>query len=77
VDGRLTEVAAAPGFTNHRIGERDIAGGIRDCGAGPEMVVADGDWRNVMAVRFDGRLGARPVRAHSGRESFAAAMACR
>jgi hypothetical protein len=76
-DGRLTEVAAAPGFTNHRIGERDIAGGIRDCGAGPEMVVADGDWRNVMAVRFDGRLGARPVRAHSGRESFAAAMACR
>jgi hypothetical protein len=74
--GKLTEVAAAQGFTNHRIGERDIAGGIRDCGAGPEMIVADAEWRQVVAVRFDGRLGARPLGPHSGRESLAAAMAC-
>jgi hypothetical protein len=73
---RLTEVAAAPGYTNHRIGERDIAGGIRDCGAGPEMIVADAEWRQVVAVRFDGRLNVRPLGPHSGRESFAAAMAC-
>jgi hypothetical protein len=76
-DGRLAEVAAAPGFTNHRIGERDIAGGIRDCGEGPEMIVADADWRNVVGVRFDGGLSARALGVHAGRESFAAAMACR
>lgn len=75
-DGRLTEVVAVPGFTNHRIGERDIAGGIRDCGNGREMIVADAEWRQVVAVRFDGSLEARPLGPQSGRGSFAAAMAC-
>ncbi|MGI9393893.1 MAG: FG-GAP repeat domain-containing protein, partial [Boseongicola sp.] len=77
-NGRLTEVAAASGVTNHRIGERDIAGGIRDCGDGPEMIVTDGGWQNVLAVRFDGTgLGQRVLRKHKGRSSFADAMACR
>ncbi|MGI9394379.1 MAG: FG-GAP repeat domain-containing protein [Boseongicola sp.] len=74
----LTEVAAAVGVTNHRIGERDIAGGIRDCGDGPEMIVADAEWQNVLAVRFDGTgFGQRVLGTHKGRSSFANAMACR
>ncbi len=77
-DGTLTEIAALPGVTNHRIGERDIAGGIRDCGAGPEIIVADAAWRRVLAVRLaDGALTDRPLFDHDGRESFARAMACR
>ena len=77
-DGRLTQVAAASGLTNHRIGEADIAGGIRDCGDGPEMIVADARWRDVLAVTFkNGTIGARRIGAHEGRDSFAAALACR
>lgn len=76
-DGRLEEVAALAGLTNHRIGERDIAGGIRDCGAGPEVVTADAGWSQVMATRLEGdRLAARAIGPHRGRGSFAAALAC-
>lgn len=74
----LEEVAALPGVTNHRIGERDIAGGLRDCGTGPEIIVADAAWRTVLAVRFDGVAFSQHVLGpHRGRSSFADAMACR
>lgn len=76
-DGTLSEIASAEGYTNHRIGEHDIAGGIRDCGAGPEMIVADANWRNIVAIRLDDGLSAMTIGAHLGRRSFAAAMACR
>ncbi len=77
-DRALTEVALLPGVTNHRIGEIDIAGGIRDCGAGPEVIVADAAWSRVLAVTLSqGTLTARPLGPHRGRDSFAEAMACR
>ena len=76
-DGALTQIAALTGLTNHRIGERDIAGGLRDCGNGPEMVVASADWRQLVAVTFDGAaLVAREIGMHKDRASFAAALAC-
>lgn len=75
--GRLVPLASHPGVTNHRIGERDIAGGIRDCGAGPEMILADAAWRQLLALRFDGTgVTRRVIGPHEGRASFAAAMAC-
>lgn len=73
----LTEVAQLAGVTNHRIGEPDIAGGIRDCGAGLEIIVADAQWREVLAVTLShDTLMTKPLGAHRGRESFATAMAC-
>jgi len=76
-DGELKFVASFPGVTNHRIGESDIAGGIRDCGDGPEMVVASVNWERVLALGFKGlRFSLREISPHEGRESFAAAMAC-
>lgn len=51
---RLSEVASLDGVTNHRIGWDYIAGGLRDCGQGPEMVLADAGWSTLVAVRFDG-----------------------
>jgi hypothetical protein len=74
--GDFTEVAAIAGVTNHRIGETDIAGGIRDCGAGPEMIVATADWTRLLAVQFDGDLTTRDIGPHRGRDSFATAMGC-
>ena len=52
--GEMREVASLEGLSNHRIGWDYIAGGLRDCGQGPEMVLADGDWSEIVAVRFDG-----------------------
>ena len=74
----LRVVAALDGVTNHRIGESDIAGGIRDCGSGPEVIVASADWSDVVAVVFDGAsFTSRLLAPHEGRQTFAAAMACR
>ena len=76
-DDELTEVTAASGLTNHRIGEDYISGGIRDCGQGPEMITADANWTNIMATRLvDGQLRARIVGPHEGRASFDAALSC-
>ena len=75
-DGDFAELAAAGGVTNHRIGEPDIAGGIRDCGAGPEMVLASADWSQLLAVQFDGAFDETVLGADTSRPAFAAAMAC-
>lgn len=75
---RLVHFGTFEGVTNHRIGESDIAGGIRDCGDGPEMVVATDDWGQVVSVTFDGaRFEMKRLAPHRGRETFAAAMNCR
>lgn len=76
-DGSLTEAASLRGLTNHKIGEPDIAGGIRTCNGRSDMIVADADWRRIVAVSFhDNRLATRDLATHRGRDSFAAAMAC-
>ena len=76
-DGELSEVAQMPGLTNHRIGESFISGGLRDCGAGPEMVLADADWRRVVGVTLKGgQLVRRDIGPFAGVDSFAAALAC-
>jgi hypothetical protein len=75
--GGLTEIASLPGVTNHRIGDEVIWGGVRDCGAGPELIVADAAFARVIAVRLDGaQLVAREVGLSAPR-NFARAMACR
>ncbi|SMX27856.1 hypothetical protein TRP8649_01966 [Pelagimonas phthalicica] len=77
VDGKLVEVAAGKGLSNHRIGWDYIEGGIRDCGQGPEMIVATGDWRRVLAVTFDGKgLRSRALGRYSA-DAIKRAMECR
>jgi len=73
----LTEVAQRKGVTNHRIGEDYISGGIRDCGTGPEMIVADANWQTVLAISFDGKsTTSETIAAFRGKQSFAAALNC-
>lgn len=50
----ITEIAREAGFTNHRIGDRTIAGGTRQCNGQDSVVVATGDWSRAMDVRLDG-----------------------
>ena len=74
---RVTQIAALGGVTNHRIGERDIAGGIRQCGDVPEMIVAGADWADLRAIRFTaGLFETQRLGMDTSRVAFAAAMSC-
>jgi len=76
-DDALTLVAEAQGYANHRIGETDISGGVRDCGSGPEMIVATADWRALVAAQFEnGEILARVIAAQTRPADFDAAMGC-
>ncbi|MDO6591714.1 VCBS repeat-containing protein [Loktanella sp. D2R18] len=76
-DGGLTHVHDLPGLTNHRIGEDNIAGGLRDCGQGPEMITANANWTRIIAtVYVGGRSQSRDIGPHVDRSSFASALAC-
>jgi hypothetical protein len=73
----LRPVADLLGLTNHRIGEVDIAGGIRTCAGLPEMIVASGTWSELVAVSWDGVAFARvSLGSDTSRAAFARAMAC-
>ncbi len=73
----LREIARSPGLTNHRIGETDIAGGIRDCGQGPEIITANSDWSRIIATRLqDGALQQTDIWRHDDSASFATALRC-
>jgi hypothetical protein len=76
-DGQLMEIARKTGLTNHRIGDREILGGIRTCDGVTEIVTADPGWARLIATRLDGsRLTSRDIGRNSP-DAAAAAMACR
>ena len=75
--GGLTEIAEVAGVTNHRIGDEVIWGGLRDCGTGPEMIVADAEFAGIVSVRLDGdRLRMRPLGRPATASEFDRALAC-
>lgn len=76
-DRTLTAVADLPGLTNHRIGERDIAGGIRTCRDRPEMILASANWSELLSIRWDGSaFTSRRLGRNTSRAAFANAMTC-
>lgn len=76
-DRKLEPVASLEGLTNHRIGETDIAGGIRTCAGQPEVILANATWSAMMAVRLEGDvLQAEVIGADTSREAFGRALAC-
>ncbi len=50
--GKMHQLASGERFSNHRIGEDFITGGVRDCGDGPELVLPNFDWSQLMSVTF-------------------------
>ncbi|AZV79116.1 VCBS repeat-containing protein [Parasedimentitalea marina] len=77
-DGELVEVASQAGLTNHRIGEDFITSGIRDCGAGPEVVTVDSGWTRIVASRLEaGEISSRDVGVFYGQASMERALDCR
>lgn len=77
-DGALTEVASAPGLTNHRIGEDFITSGVRKCTDTPELITVDAGWQNVVASRLvEGRIESRDIALFWGRETVEQALTCK
>lgn len=74
----LRREATAKGHTNHRIGDPDIAGGIRRCaGAPPEILTLNARWDTIYATAFtDGRLRSRKIGPYRGAADMRAAFAC-
>ncbi|SFQ14806.1 Repeat domain-containing protein [Roseivivax halotolerans] len=65
--GGLREVAALSGVSNHRIGWDTIFGGAALCEGRPALVLSDANWRDVLAVSFDGNaLSTRRIGAFQG-----------
>ena len=74
----LVPVAQLDGISNHRIGEAFITGGVRDCGAGPEMLLPTSDWQQIARVRFVGdRLTAASYGPFISAAALAAELSCR
>lgn len=77
-DGKLQETANLRGVSNHNIGDESITGGVRDCGNGPEMVLVDAGWGDVLAVRLNGdKLRKTTLGRYTGPKSVARALRCR
>jgi hypothetical protein len=75
--GGLTQIASLAGVTNHRIGDEVIWGGLRDCGAGPEMIVAEADWSGTVSVKLEnGNLDRRALSVPASPNGFSRALAC-
>ncbi len=73
----FSQVATLQGVSNHRIGEDFITGGVRDCGAGPEMVIVDGSWQQIFAARLSlTAFTAQPIAPFSGPASVEQVLAC-
>ncbi|WP_278425942.1 MULTISPECIES: FG-GAP repeat domain-containing protein [Sulfitobacter] len=81
-NSRLTVIARAEGFTNHRIGDPEIAGGIRTCGPHPELILAQMPWQRsapsqMVALQLDGKtLSPRSFDVPFTASNIAAAQAC-
>jgi len=77
INGKLEQVARKGGYSNHRIGEVFISGGVRNCSGIPEMITADSRWQRVLATQFkNGKLTSKDIGAFEGTRSFDKALEC-
>lgn len=77
-DGALHPSFAGGRFTNHHFGSDTIMGGLRDCGAGPEMIVASFDWSDLLSLSVTPKqtVAWRRLADDTSPASFAKAIGC-
>lgn len=75
--GELQEIASRSGYSNHRIGEDFISGGIKTCEGKTMMITADARWRRVLASTFEkDELITTDIGPFDGADSFEKALQC-
>jgi hypothetical protein len=58
--GKLTLIRQLEGFSNHRIGDSQISGGVRVCEGRDTLIVASADWARALEVHLEaGRVVSR------------------
>ncbi len=73
----LVLAASMQGFSNHRIGEDFISGGVRNCGQGDEIITADASWQRIMSTTVQGGdVSSRVVGTTAEPDGFARVLAC-
>lgn len=79
LDGdRFVTIARLEGISNHRIGENFITGGVRDCGAGPDLLLPVADRSSIARITFaNRRLKVEELWPWAGAEALDARLACR
>ncbi len=53
-DGKLNQIASKAGYSNHRIGEAFISGGIKTCQGITTMITADTNWERILETTLEG-----------------------
>ena len=77
-DRELVQVASKSGYSNHKIGEDFISGGIKNCGGTVSMITADGRWRRIVETRLiNNELVSEDLGAFTGTDSLTQATQCR
>ncbi len=73
----LEEIASAPGFTNHRIGEDFISSGVRSCQGRLQLVTADSRWERILLTSVkETTLVTDDAGPFTGVDSIRAALEC-
>ncbi|MFK7944536.1 MAG: FG-GAP repeat domain-containing protein [Paracoccaceae bacterium] len=76
-EGQLAEIANKSRFSNHRIGQDFITGGVRDCGDGAALVLPNFDWSALMLVRLrEGELLAERIGSEITEDAIARSLEC-
>ena len=77
-NGKLHQIASKAGYSNHRIGEDFISGGLRICNQKIAMVTADASWRRIVETTMeDNKLVSKDVGEFQGAESLSNALHCK
>jgi len=75
--GELEQLAAARGFTNHRIGEDFISSGVRSCNGNLQLITVDPRWERILATTLDNdELITSDAGEFSGIDSIETALEC-
>ncbi len=76
-DGTLEQIASKAGYSNHKIGEDFISGGIKTCDGEVIMVTADAYWTRVLGTTLqDSELVSVDLGPFNGTDSFDSALSC-
>jgi len=77
-DNELVQIANKSGYSNHKIGEDFISGGIKDCGDTVSMITADARWRRIMETKMqNNELVSEDIGAFTGTDSLTQATLCK
>lgn len=76
-NGRLQQIANNSGYSNHRIGEDFISGGLKNCNDKLTMVTADGSWSRILETTLNGnQLISKDIGTFAGPDSLRTALLC-